>query len=75
LGIVKQNLLTPLNHKSRLSQSIRASGNVNLGFTITRTSANSGSIANINVNVTDDTAGTYDRNSTNNIFARIISAL
>lgn len=59
----------------KANQLIGASGNVNLGFTITRTSANSGSTANINVNVTNDTAGIYDSNVTNNIFARVISAL
>ena len=59
----------------KANQFIGSRGNVNLGFTITRVSVSSGSTSNINVNVTDDTAGVYDSNSTNNIFARIISAL
>ncbi|GAB4030032.1 hypothetical protein [Spirosoma gilvum] len=56
-------------------QSIAAGGTAKLGFTITRTSANSGSVSNITVNVTDDPLPSYDGNSSNNVYARIISGL
>ncbi|ADB42077.1 hypothetical protein [Spirosoma linguale] len=55
-------------------QSIGASGQSTLGFTITRSGASKGS-ANITVNVNDDTGQTYDVNTANNIFARVINAL
>lgn len=46
-----------------------------LGFTITRTTANSGSNSNITINVNDDSSHTYDTNTLNNIYARIITSL
>ncbi|WP_155297362.1 hypothetical protein [Spirosoma aerolatum] len=46
-----------------------------MGFTISRTSANSGSVSNITVNVADDSSGSYDVNRLNNVYARIISGL
>ncbi|GAB3034163.1 hypothetical protein GCM10027185_40010 [Spirosoma pulveris] len=55
-------------------QSIGASGQSTLGFTITRSGASKGS-ANITVNVNDDAGQTYDVNTANNIFARVINAL
>ncbi|GAB4035203.1 hypothetical protein [Spirosoma gilvum] len=54
---------------------IAARGVMNLGFMISRTSANSGSTSNITVNVADDSGGTYDVNKSNNVYARIISGL
>lgn len=56
-------------------QSIVAQGTASLGFSITRTTANSGSVSNITVNVTDDPLQRYDGNAANNIYARIISGL
>ncbi|GAB4022417.1 PQQ-dependent sugar dehydrogenase [Spirosoma migulaei] len=59
----------------KAGQLIGAGGMANLGFSITRTNANSGSTTSINVNVTNDASNGYDSNITNNIYARIISAL
>jgi hypothetical protein len=57
-------------------QFIAASpGNSIIGFTITRTVANSNGTANITANVTDDASKTYDSNPVNNIYARNINAL
>ncbi|WP_338876482.1 Ig-like domain-containing protein [Spirosoma sp. SC4-14] len=56
-------------------QFIAANGFMNLGFTITRTVANSNSTANITVNVANDASETYDSNPVNNIYARNINAL
>lgn len=46
-----------------------------IGFQITRTNANSGSVASLTVNVANDLTMTYDSNLSNNIYARIISGL
>jgi hypothetical protein len=54
---------------------ISGGGESSLGFSITRTSANSGSTASITVNVADDLTMTYDGNLANNVYARIISGL
>ncbi|MVM40330.1 hypothetical protein GO730_26220 [Spirosoma sp. HMF3257] len=54
---------------------IEAGGKASLGFSVTRTSANSGSTSSITVNVADDRTMTYDSNLSNNIYARIISGL
>lgn len=59
----------------KAGQLIGAGGTANLGFSITRTNANSGSTTNININVANDATNGYDSNITNNIYARIISAL
>jgi glucose/arabinose dehydrogenase len=56
-------------------QFIGAGGNVTIGFSLTRTSANSNSAANLTVSVADDAANAYDSNITNNIYARVITAL
>jgi hypothetical protein len=56
-------------------QFIAANGTAKLGFTIVRTTANSGSASNITVNVNDDATHTYDGNPINNVYARIISSL
>ncbi|WP_080057528.1 lamin tail domain-containing protein [Spirosoma aerolatum] len=56
-------------------QLIAANATAVLGFSATRTTANSGSVSNITVNVSNDTTQTYDGNSTNNVYARIISGL
>ena len=61
--------------KMNAGQFIAAGGMSALGFTITRTQANSGSTANLGVNVTDDMSQTYDRNASNNVYSRIISSL
>ena len=54
---------------------IEANGMAVLGFTITRTTANTGSNSNITINVNDDASHTYDNNIANNIYARIITSL
>ncbi|QMW00795.1 putative Ig domain-containing protein [Spirosoma foliorum] len=54
---------------------ISGGGESSLGFTLTRTSANSGSTSSITVNVADDLTMTYDGNLSNNVYARIISGL
>lgn len=54
---------------------IGADREAKLGFSITRTTANSGSTANITVNVKDELTMTYDGNLSNNVYARIISGL
>lgn len=56
-------------------QSIAANATAVLGFTATRTTANSGSVSNITVNVNNDATQTYDGNPANNIYARIINGL
>ncbi|WP_210422515.1 putative Ig domain-containing protein [Spirosoma sp. KCTC 42546] len=56
-------------------QGVGANSTVSLGVRITRTSANSGSVSNITVNVADDSGGGYDVNRLNNVYARIIQAL
>ncbi|WP_080058858.1 beta strand repeat-containing protein [Spirosoma aerolatum] len=62
-----------LTLKNNAGQIIPANATAVLGFTITRTTANSGSTANITVNVTNDPTKTYDANPLNNVYARIIS--
>ncbi|GAB4006809.1 hypothetical protein GCM10028808_09410 [Spirosoma migulaei] len=54
---------------------ITGGGESSLGFSITRTTANSGSTASITVNVADDLTMTYDGNLSNNVYARIINGL
>ncbi|MVM33773.1 hypothetical protein GO755_27290 [Spirosoma sp. HMF4905] len=61
--------------KMKAGQSIGAGNTINLGFSITRTNANSGSTANITINVADDATNGYDSNITNNVYARVISGL
>ncbi|GAB4041379.1 beta strand repeat-containing protein [Spirosoma gilvum] len=56
-------------------ESVAASSTINLGFSITRTTANAGSVSNITVNVADDGRGQYDVNRLNNVYARIITGL
>ncbi|QDK77247.1 hypothetical protein EXU85_01010 [Spirosoma sp. KCTC 42546] len=56
-------------------QLIGAGGQAVLGFSITRTTANSGSVSNIIVNVQDDGANNYDSNSANNVYSRIVTGL
>ncbi|QDK82933.1 hypothetical protein EXU85_31735 [Spirosoma sp. KCTC 42546] len=56
-------------------QSIAANGKSVLGFSVTRTSANTGSASNIVLNISDDASQTYDGNLLNNVYSRIISGL
>ncbi|QMW01407.1 beta strand repeat-containing protein [Spirosoma foliorum] len=56
-------------------QVVSANGKTAVGFTISRTTANSGSVASITVNVKDDSAQSYDGNPANNVYARIISGI
>lgn len=56
-------------------QSVEANSTMNLGFSITRSSANSGSVSNVTVNVANDSSGSYDVNRFNNVYARIITGL
>lgn len=61
--------------KMNSGQDISALGASILGFTITRTTANTGSSSNITVNVSDDPTNSYDSNPLNNVYARIIAGL
>ena len=61
--------------KMKVGELISAFGTATLGFTITRTTANTGSSSNITVNVSDDPTNNYDSNPVNNIYARIITGL
>lgn len=61
--------------KLNAGQVISALGTATLGFSITRTTANTGSSSNITVNVSDDPTNSYDSNSLNNVYARIITGL
>ncbi|GAB4049809.1 hypothetical protein [Spirosoma litoris] len=56
-------------------QLIPAGGQISIGFTLTRTTANSGSVSNITVNVTNDATKLYDGNPFNNVYVRIINSL
>ncbi|WP_198174754.1 beta strand repeat-containing protein [Spirosoma arboris] len=56
-------------------QSILGNGITTLGFTITRTTANPGSVSNITINVKDDGSQTYDGNPLNNVYSRVINGL
>ncbi|GAB4026624.1 right-handed parallel beta-helix repeat-containing protein [Spirosoma gilvum] len=64
-----------LTLKINAGQTIPANSNSVLGFTLTRTSANSGSVSNITVNITDDPTRGYDGNSLNNIYSRVIISI
>ncbi|GAB4043830.1 putative Ig domain-containing protein [Spirosoma litoris] len=46
-----------------------------IGVTLTRTTASSGSVSNITINVNNDASKSYDIKSTNNVYARILNAL
>ncbi|GAB2555576.1 autotransporter outer membrane beta-barrel domain-containing protein [Spirosoma areae] len=59
----------------KAGQLIGAKGKATLGFTITRTTANTGSSSNITVNVNDDASKSYDGDSSNNIYSRIVTGL
>ncbi|WP_080059331.1 DUF5689 domain-containing protein [Spirosoma aerolatum] len=61
--------------KMKAGQFLDANTQRNVGFSLTRTTANSGSVSNITVNVANDSGSVYDVNATNNIYARIISGL
>jgi len=61
--------------KLNAGQVISSLGTTTLGFSITRTTANTGSSSNITVNVSDDPTNSYDINPLNNIYARIITGL
>ncbi|MVM39572.1 hypothetical protein GO730_21465 [Spirosoma sp. HMF3257] len=56
-------------------QFIPAGSKATLGFTVTRTSANSGSVSSITTNISNDAIRTYDGNSVNNVYSRIVSGL
>ncbi|MVM40475.1 hypothetical protein GO730_27100 [Spirosoma sp. HMF3257] len=56
-------------------QSIGINGKSVLGFSVTRTTATSGSVSSITINVNNDSSQSYDGNSTNNVYARIINGL
>ncbi|QMW02766.1 DUF5689 domain-containing protein [Spirosoma foliorum] len=58
-----------------VGQSIGVSGKSTLGFSLTRTTANSGSTSSVTVNVSNDATQAYDSNITNNVYSRIISGL
>ncbi|GAB3506388.1 hypothetical protein GCM10027341_39370 [Spirosoma knui] len=65
-----------LELKINNGQFIPARGRAVIGFTITRTVANSGTTANLTVNITNDpTNASYDSNPVNNRFTRNINAL
>lgn len=71
--VVNNQTNQQLTLKINSGQIIPANATAVLGFTITRTTANTGSTANITVNVTNDPTKTYDENPLNNVYARIIS--
>ncbi|MVM32297.1 hypothetical protein GO755_19780 [Spirosoma sp. HMF4905] len=56
-------------------QSVGAGDTSVLGFTISRTTANSGSVSNVTTNVAEDASKTYDGDAANNVYARVISGL
>ena len=70
-NVANQQLTLAINQ----GEGIAANGQMILGFSLTRTSANSGSASNITVNVADDASKSYDGNSANNVYARIINGL
>lgn len=53
---------------------IPAGSAINIGFTLTRTTANPGATGNIVVNIYQDNTNTYDSNPANNLYSRIITA-
>ncbi|WP_020596169.1 hypothetical protein [Spirosoma panaciterrae] len=70
-NLVGQQLTLTLNS----GQLIGANSQSVIGFTLRRTTANSGSVSNMTVNIADDSSGSYDSNPANNVYARIISGL
>lgn len=61
--------------KANPGVSIGALQKAVIGFTVTRTTSSADTSPVILVNITDDATSTYDSNSLNNIFNRIINAL
>ncbi|MBN8824849.1 MULTISPECIES: DUF5689 domain-containing protein [unclassified Spirosoma] len=61
--------------KIKEGQFMDANTQRNVGFSLTRTTANSGSVSSITVNVANDSGSGYDVNPVNNVYARIISGL
>lgn len=59
--------------KLKADQFMDANTQRDVGFSLTRTTANTGSVSNITVNVKNDNGSGYDVNAANNIYARIIS--
>jgi len=55
-------------------ESIGGHSTMDVGFWVSRTSANGGSRSNITISVADDSSGSYDVNRLNNIYARVITA-
>ncbi|WP_080056535.1 FG-GAP-like repeat-containing protein [Spirosoma aerolatum] len=70
-GVAGQQISIAIN----TGQSVGANSVMNLGFSISRTTANAGSASNITVNIADDSSGSYDVNRLNNVYARIINGL
>lgn len=64
-----------LTLRARSGVYIRGGSQSVLGFTLVRTTANSGSVSNLTINVANDSSGQYDRFSTNNVYARILNGL
>lgn len=64
-----------LTLRARSGVYIRGGSQSVLGLTLVRTTANTGSVSNLTVNVANDSSGQYDRLSTNNIYARILNGL
>jgi len=74
-------LLTSSPNGQQMSLTIRpgvfiaANSQSVVGFILVRTTANSGSVGNITINVQNDSASTYDKNASNNVYARILNGL
>lgn len=64
-----------LTLRMNAGQIISANKSSILGFTVTRTSANTGSTSSITVSISNDPLKTFDGNNGNNVYARIISSL
>ncbi|GAB4028899.1 hypothetical protein [Spirosoma gilvum] len=74
-SVIQNTANQQLTLRMNTGQAVGANATSTLGFTISRTTANSGSVSNVTVNVTDDTSRNYDGNPANNVYARIISGL
>lgn len=61
--------------KIAAGQFIPAKGKATIGFTAIRAGANTGNLSNITTNISNDSTGTYDTNTVNNVYALSINSL
>ncbi|MBN8822288.1 MULTISPECIES: hypothetical protein [unclassified Spirosoma] len=73
--LIKQVDNQQISLSLKAGQFIGANEQSNVGLRLVRTTANSGSVANITVNVSNDPGQGYDIKPANNVYARIISGL